>query len=222
MLPAKRKKMLRILYVEAFIIWLIGFVVTGILGVSLITDASDRGTTYSESIIIYCSLGAVFAVSIALIVYVFIPLAITNILRISKLEKPKFYQCYRLRFYVYLVCFDAVIALMAEFINKTFVSSLVLGCLDVLASLCLGATLFIFFMKWDSFNAVIDNLDGNSNNDLVVDDGKSNYHLLVEDEEHGVEQVISKTNSLEEEDNEVQNPVVEKTMNMLFGWVKYL
>ena len=89
MLPAKRRKMLRILYVEAFIIWLIGFVITGILGVQLITDAADRCTTRSSSVIIYCSLGGVLAISIALIVYIFIPLAITNIQRISKLEKPK-------------------------------------------------------------------------------------------------------------------------------------
>lgn len=90
MLPAKRRKMLRLLYVEAFIIWLIGFIITGILGVSLITDAANEGTTKSSStIIIWCCLGAVFAISIALIVYIFIPLAIKNIQRISKLEKPK-------------------------------------------------------------------------------------------------------------------------------------
>jgi len=106
---------------------------------------------------------------------------------------------------------------MAEFINKTFISSLILGCLDILISLCLGATLFIFFIKWDSFNSVIDNVDGNIDNDLLVTESKQNYHLLVE-EENGVEQVISKTNSLEEE-NDVQNPVV---IDYFFGWVKFL
>lgn len=134
---------------------------------------------------------------------------------------------------------------MAEFINKTFISCLILGCLDILVSLCLGATLFIFFMKWDSFNSVIDNVDGNIDNDLV-NDNKSNYHLLVE-EEGGVEQVISKTNSLEENDG-VENPpvvlgiiiliiiniviiiVIMITIiiifiiikDYLFGWVKFL
>ena len=145
-------------------------------------------------------------------------MAITNISRISKLEKPKYYQCYRLRFYVWLICFDAVIALMAQFIQKTFVSTLILGSLDCMVSFCLGGTLFIYFMKWDSFNLIIRN---EATADILHDSStKQNYHLLVEDEESNTKNNLS-SNSVEiteEEAEEVPPPVVD----FFFGWVKYL
>jgi len=106
---------------------------------------------------------------------------------------------------------------MAQFIQKTFVSTLILGSLDCMVSLCLGGTLFIYFIKWDSFNLIIRNEA--SENILQDSSTKQDYHLLVEDEESDTKNNLS-SNSVEitEEVEEVPPPVVD----FFFGWVKYL
>ena len=68
MLPAKRVKVLRVLYVEAFFIWFLGFIITGILGVSLLVDSYQIASSSSSSstliIVFYCMLAVVLTVSI--------------------------------------------------------------------------------------------------------------------------------------------------------------
>jgi hypothetical protein len=65
MLPAKRIKRLRILFVEAFLIWFVGFIVTGLLGVSLLVDCFQRATSSQSKILFYCILALVLTLSIA-------------------------------------------------------------------------------------------------------------------------------------------------------------
>ena len=64
MLPAKRIKRLRILFVEAFIIWFIGFIVTGLLGISLLVDCYQRASSSQSKILFYCFLALVLTLSI--------------------------------------------------------------------------------------------------------------------------------------------------------------
>lgn len=211
--------MLRILFVEAFIIWFIGFIVTGLLGVQLLVDCFQRTTSVRSMIALYIVLGFVLICTLGSIIYIFIPLAITNIQRISKLENPKFYQCYRLRFYVYLICFDCVIALIAEFITKTFISTLILGSIDCYVSLCLGGTLFVYLVQWDNFNKIINNEESI---DVLNDSSKSNYHLLIEDEEATTTSNPINNISNDNDEDENKNPPAPVLLDGLFGWVKYL
>ena len=84
--------------------------------------------------------------------------------------------------------------------------------------MCLGGTLFIYFIKWDSFNSIINN---EADDDVLGDTNSKNYQLLLVDEETAVNP-INNTHSIDTITNDDVEDTNPPAINFFFGWVKYL
>ena len=139
------------LYLFAAFIWGIGSFACGDQGVQLINESqtmSGDSLPYSDVIItlvVSCVGGALLGY------FFFVPLCNRNIDRLLELEFPKFYDSFRLRFYLLLCLFDGGVIILTSYFAKDATSKLVMGGVDLTVCCGLGLSFFVFPWRWRAF-----------------------------------------------------------------------
>ena len=130
-------------------VWLAGAVACYDLAHKLLTTNNPSPTQ------LYTSLGCGLFVGILLGVTFFSRLALANVQRIDKLEDPRPWHAYRLRFFVFLVIFDGGSVLIGEYLAKDDVSRCVIGSIDltIACALLVSLTVYIYQYFYGGFGA---------------------------------------------------------------------
>lgn len=140
-----------VLFWLAGLIWFIGAWACGDQAMVLMSDARDEGSSLVDPTDIL--IGEVVGASIGVVAAFafFAPLCHRNIDRIEKLVRPRLYECYRLRFFICLVCLDGGTVLLTDFLAKDAVTKVIMGTIDMCICLGLGISLYVFVVRWRSF-----------------------------------------------------------------------
>lgn len=146
------------LYFFAAVIWICGAVACGDLASKCLGNAKRKMDSDSPGDIkiwlwaVVITFGLVLGVLLAY--FFFSRICFINIHRIAQLEKPRLWDSYRLRFYLFLIVFDGTSIVLTEYYVKDVVSYLVMGCIDLAICCALSLSSLVFFVEYRSFSEV--------------------------------------------------------------------
>lgn len=123
-------------------VWLAGAVACYDLAHKLLTTINLTPT------LLYTSLGCGLFVGILLGVTFFSRLALLNVQRIDKLEDPRPWHAFRMRFYAFLVIFDGGSVLVGQYLAKDDVSRCVIGSIDLTIACALLSSLAVYIQNY--------------------------------------------------------------------------
>ena len=129
----------------AALIWLLGAIACGDLGMKLLVPPSDPTPLSQEDL--YTSIGTAIVVGILLGATFFRRLANENCDRINNLHEPKCWECYRIRFYIFLVVFDGGSVLVSDYFAKDTLSRLIIGTIDLTICVALSVSFIVYPYK---------------------------------------------------------------------------
>ena len=166
------------LYIIAGIIWGIGAWACADQAMILIRSVSVTFPVNSVETIATLSTSAF--VGMLLAYFFFAPLAVRNIRRLEQLKYPRWYQSYRLRFYLMLCVFDGGVILLTTLFAKDSISKLVMGGVDLTIAFSLGLSIVEYLLQWHMFRKNIGNHQSVFENDANIQTAK--IRLLQEQE----------------------------------------
>ncbi len=175
-----------VLYLLAAFIWGIGSFACGDQGVLLINQSQAiEGDSLPQSdvtitLVVSCIGGAVLSY------FFFVPLCNRNINRIESLLFPKFYESFRLRFYLILCMFDGGVIVLTSYFAKSATSKLVMGGVDLTVCCALGLSFFVFPWRWRLFCKKV------KNRTVATASVKQN---LLYDAEEEQDDIVSRSNA---------------------------
>jgi hypothetical protein len=158
------------LFFEALIIWIAGVLACAELSSTLLldvyrTDGSDK---------VYLIVGLVTGVVLGLLqtYYIFIRVCKRNLDRILELEKPLFFNCFRIYFYVFFGTFDTAMVLISNEYVVTKTAKVIMGALDMSVAIGLTLSLYTYVEYWKLFMKRRNDL---ASTDGLEDDRKSPF-----------------------------------------------
>lgn len=156
-----------LLYFEAFVIWVAGFLACAELSSKLFLEIYETDTSLNNQ---YLMVGLIVGFILGLLqaYFVFFRVCRRNLDRILELEKPLFFNCFRIAFYIFFGIFDTVMVLISNNYVKTNLARSIMGALDMSVSIGLFLSLWVYKEYWAQFRSLKSNayFDSKSNSNL--------------------------------------------------------
>jgi hypothetical protein len=153
----------KILFWMAAAVWIGGVVACSEKGTTLLLAAHEDMASHTKWIVFLCAALGVFT-GLVLGYFLFIPILKKNIDRIVHLESPRIYDCYRLRFWVFLMIVGGGGSILTNMYAEDAQSMAIIGGLDISVGLSLGSSFVIYFTEWSAFRNACDKIRNRQRN----------------------------------------------------------
>jgi len=137
------------LYVVALLIWLVGSLACADRGSALYIEAKSQGASDRDlliTLVVSSILGLIFGGSF------FARLANKNIDRLEGLAHPRWYDSFRLRFYLFLVVMDGGFIVLSDYYAQSIEAKLWIGGVCVCICVALGTSALVFVLRFQKFS----------------------------------------------------------------------
>jgi len=132
------------LVIISAIVWIIGGIILFLKGYSLLKEAQSINSNME---IISAVMVTAFIIGLIKNKYIFTKFNKKNLIRINKLEKPKIYQFFELRFLIFLSLMILMGIMLSKLASGNYTVLLAVGALDLALATALLKSSIVFLRK---------------------------------------------------------------------------